>query len=106
MFTARGGFPIGPGPGYAPAGRDRNDRGNDDDDDRDRDDHHRDDRDDQRTTTTTATATMTTTATGRCGRTTAGTTRQAAAAPEYPGATGEVLQGKWVTFCERPPVPA
>ena len=75
VFTARGGFPIGPGPLYAPAGRDRNDRDRNDhgdpttddrnDRDRDRDDHRRPRLRRRRATTT---------ATGRGGRTTVGTT--------------------------------
>jgi hypothetical protein len=112
VFTARGGFPIGPGPLYAPAGRERNDDhdrnddrhdrdddGHDRDDDRndghlDRhlDDDDRDDGDDDRD--------------GAGRRDDGGDDWQIATALEYPGATGEVLQGKWVTFCERPPVPA
>ena len=89
VFTARGGFPIGPGPLYAPAGRDRNNR---DRNDRDRNDHgddHRDDRDHNDHVTTTACHRDDhdnhdrddgdddrgdDAATGRGGRTTAGTT--------------------------------
>ena len=104
VFTARGGFPIGPGPLYAPAGRDRNDHGHDHDpNDHDRNDQDRDpndpdgddcdeDRGDDHD--------------GAGRQDDGGDDWQAATAVEYPGATGEVLQGKWVTFCERPPVPA
>jgi hypothetical protein len=93
VFTARGGFPIGPGPLYAPAGRDRNDHDRDrNDHDRDRDDHGEDRGDDDRD--------------GAGRQDDGGDDWPAATAVKYPGATGEVLQGKWVTFCERPPVPA
>ena len=113
VFTARGGFPIGPGPLYAPEGRDRNDRDRNDRDrnnqgcvhrGRDFDDHDREDRDcedrgdrdDDRRDDDRDGA-------GR--QDDGGDDWQAATALAYPGATGEVLQGKWVTFCERPPVP-
>ena len=84
VFTARGGFPIGPGPLYAPAGRDRNDRDRSDHDRGDRGDDDRDDRDDdgprrprcddRDEATTAITTAVATTATGRGGRTTVGTT--------------------------------
>ena len=87
VFTARGGFPIGPGPLYAPAGRAGNARVRNERDRDDRDDRGDDDR------------------VGAGRQDDGGDDWPAATALEYPGATGEVLQGKWVTFCERPPVP-
>jgi hypothetical protein len=115
VFTARGGFPIGPGPLYAPAGRDRNDRDHDrernDDHDRDnhdcdRDDHDRDDGDDDRGDDDGDDDRGDDDRDGAGRQDEGWNDWQAATALEYPGATGEVLQGKWVTFCERPPVPA
>jgi hypothetical protein len=108
VFTARGGFPIGPGPLYTPARRDRNDhdrgdRGDEDRGDEDRDDRGDDDRDDRGDDDRDDRGDGDLDRAGRQDHRRDDWPAETAVA--FPGATGEVLQGKWVTFCERPPVP-